>query len=180
MLDYLFGRFGQEELLDSEAARQKHFGRFGIRTDAFVAAEQFGELLPISVRRAGDSVTTCFPFIDEGQRSIAKFERFLITYDKLLCSLPDFEVIYVATSPGNFKEAHRLFARRFPATSAAKLALLRETGFKPPRATFATELVECSYPSMLNPELGYRTGQRADSQLGQKPLFTNGMQSDTG
>jgi len=180
MLDYLLARLADEQLLDSAAARQKHFGRFGVRADAFVAAKQFGELLPVSIRRSDECVTTCFPFIDEGQRSITKFERFLLTHDKLLCSLPDFEVIYVATSPGNFWEAQRMFARRFPTTSAAKLALLQKTGFKPPRATFTTELFECSYPLVLNPEPGYKTGHSAHSQLGQKSLFTNGMQSDTG
>jgi hypothetical protein len=54
--------------------------------------------MPVSVRRAEKSLTVLFAFIDEGQRSVAKFERFLSTHDKLLCSLPAFEVVYVATT----------------------------------------------------------------------------------
>jgi hypothetical protein len=73
-------------------------------------------------------LTVLFTFIDEGQRSIAKFERFLSTHDKLLCSLPAFEVIYVAITPELFKDAQDLFVRFFPARPVRHLKKLPVIG----------------------------------------------------
>src|SRR5438874_10555702 len=110
---------GKEDSLDSEASRQKFFAQFGVKTDALAPARQFGELLPISARHAEGNLTVRFPFIDEGQRSTAKFERFLSSHDKLLCSLPSFEVVYVANTPEHFRRVRHLFKRAFPAMPAA-------------------------------------------------------------
>ena len=90
MLDYVLSHLEKEEFLDSEVSRQKFFAQFGVKADAIASAKQFGESLPISVRRPDGNLTVRFPFIDEGQRSAAKFERFLSTHDKLLCSLAEF------------------------------------------------------------------------------------------
>src|SRR6266851_6243901 len=162
MLDYVLTHLGKQEFLETDASRRKFFAQFGVKDSVLASANKFGELLPVSVRRE-KRLTVLFTFIDEGQRSVAKFERFLSTHDKLLCSLPDFEVIYVATSPNNFKEARRLFDGRFPAIVDPRLALLLKAnspfGPKQPHAWFTTELIECSYPSMLNPDPGYEAGQ---------------------
>ena len=100
-------------------------GHLGVKDDVLASANKFGELLPVSVRRAEKSLTVLFRFIDEGQRSIAKFERFLSTHDKLLCSLPAFEVVYVAVTPELFKEAQHLFGRLFPARPVTHLKSCR-------------------------------------------------------
>ncbi|MGH9617433.1 MAG: hypothetical protein ACRD28_11885, partial [Acidobacteriaceae bacterium] len=59
--------------------------------------------------------TTRFAFIDEGQRSLSKFERFLATHASLVRALPHAEIVYVARTQQHFEDAKRLFARRFSA-----------------------------------------------------------------
>ena len=121
MLDYVLAHLGKEEFLESELSRRKFFARFGMKPEILASTAKFGDLMPVTVRRTDHRPTVCFTFIDEGHRSTAKFERFLRTSDRLLCSLLDFAVIYVATTPRNFEPAQRLFTRRFPATVASHL-----------------------------------------------------------
>jgi len=116
MLDYVLAHLGKEEFLDSELSRRTFFARLGMKPEILTSAAEFGDLMPVTVRRTEYRSTIYFAFIDEGHRSTAKFERFLRTHDRLLCSLIDFAVIYVATTPRNFEHAQRLFERRFPAT----------------------------------------------------------------
>ena len=124
MLDYVLAHLGKQEFLETDASRRKFFAQFGVKDAALASANKFGELLPVSVRRKEKSLALLFTFIDEGQRSIAKFERFLSKYDKLLCSLPAFEVVYVAITPELFKEAQKLFGRLFPARPVTHLKTL--------------------------------------------------------
>jgi hypothetical protein len=152
MLDYVLARLGKQEFLDTDVSRRKFFAHFGVKEDALASAEKFGELLPVSVRRE-KKLTVLFTFIDEGQRSIAKFERFLSTHDKLLCSLPAFEVVYVAVRPELFREARELFRRLFPSRSAAQLKKLPVVGGQVPpiipTAELILQLVNDCYPSHL-------------------------------
>ena len=155
MLDYVLSHLEKEEFLDSEVSRQKFFAQFGVKADAIASAKQFGESLPISVqrpRRPDGNLTVRFPFIDEGQRSTAKFERFLSTHDKLLCSLASFEVVYVATTPEQFQQVRHLFKRAFPPMPDTDLNILSAIGAQQsaarPRAGLVTELIEESYPSL--------------------------------
>ena len=104
MLEYVLAHLGKQEFLETDASRRKFFAQFGVKDDVLASASKFGELLPVSVRRE-KTLTVLFTFIDEGQRSIAKFERLPSTHDKLLCSLPGFEVVYVSIAPELFKEA---------------------------------------------------------------------------
>ena len=120
MLDYVLAHLGEEEFLDSELSRRTFFARLGMKPEILASAAEFGNLMPVTVRRTGDRPTVCFTFIDEGHRSTAKFERFLRTHDRLLCSLVDFAVIYVATTPRNFEHAQRLFERRLRSIQRAE------------------------------------------------------------
>ena len=182
MLDYILSHLGKEEFLDSEAGRQKFFAQFGVKTDAFSSAKQFGELLPISVRRADGNLTVRFPFIDEGQRSTAKFERFLSTHDKILCSIPSFEVVYVATIPEHFQQVRRLFKQVFPAMPATSLKIPSPIGgplsSARPRAGLVTELIKESYPLFLNSGPVHGPVQDVRRQYIQKPLFSNEVTND--
>ena len=126
MLDYVLAHLGKQEFLETDASRRKFFAQFGVKDDVLASASKFGELLPVSVRRE-KSLTVLFTFVDEGQRSIAKFERFLSTHDKLLCSLPALEVVYVAITPELFGEARQLFRRLFPShplTALKKISVI--------------------------------------------------------
>src|SRR5713101_1963518 len=184
MLDFVLAHLGKEECLDSELSRRTFFARLGLKPDILVSAAQFGDLMPVTVRRTGDRQTVCFTFIDEGHRSTAKFERFLRTHDRLLCSLIDFAVIYVATTPRNFEHAQRLFERRFPATIVPQLpgsSFRSARGVsEQPRASFVTELITHPYPSALNPDPGYETGQDEQLRNSQTSLVSGEMPNDTG
>ena len=182
MLDYVLSHLGKEEFLDSEAARLKFFAQFGVKTDALASANAFAELLPVSVRRADGNVTVRFPFIDEGQRSTAKFERFLTTHDKLFCSLPSFEVVYVATTPEHFQQTRQLFKRSFPVTPPTNLKIpspiVGQLSLARPRAAVVTERIKETYPLLLNsgPVHGLVQGERR--QYIQTPLFFSEVASD--
>ena len=182
MLDYVLSHLGKEEFLDSEAARQKFFAQFGVKTDALTSAKQFGELLPISVRRIDGNLTVRFPFIDEGQKSTAKFERFLSTHDKLLCSLPNFEVVYVATTPEHFQQVQHLFKRAFPGMPATirkfPTQVVDQLPRPRPRAAVFTELIKENYPLLLNPAPVHGPVQAAHRQYIQTPLFSSEVPRD--
>ena len=185
MLDYLLSHLENEEFLNSVESRQKFFAQFGVKADAIASAKQFGESLPISVerpRRPDGNLAVRFPFIDEGQRSAAKFERFLSTHDKLLCSLPSFEVVYVATTPEQFHPVRHLFKRAFPAMPATNLKILSAIGAQlsaaRPRASLVTELIEESYPSFLNSAPVHIAVQDVRRQYFQMPLFSSEAPDD--
>jgi hypothetical protein len=182
MLDYVLSHLGKEEFLDSEAARLKFFAQFGVKPDALASAKQFGELLPISVRRSDGNLTVRFPFIDEGQRSTAKFERFLSTHDKLLCSLPNFEVVYVATTPEHFQQVRHLFKRAFPGMPVDNLKIptpiVGQLSLARPRAAVVAELINESYPLLLNSRPVHGPVQDARRQYVQTPLFFSEVASD--
>jgi len=184
MLDFVLAHLGKEECLDSELSRRTFFARLGLKPDILVSAAQFGDLMPVTVRRTGDRQTVCFTFIDEGHRSTAKFERFLRTHDRLLCSLIDFAVIYVATTPRTFEHVQRLFERRFPATIVPQLPGSSSRNVRgvseQPRASFVTELITHSYPSALNPDPGYVAGQDEHFRNAQESLFSGEKRKDTG
>jgi hypothetical protein len=182
MLDYVLAHLGQQEFLETSASRRKFFAQFGVKDDVLASASKFGDLLPVSVRRAENRLTVLFTFIDEGQRSIAKFERFLSTHDKLLCSLPAFEVVYVALTPELFKEAQHLFGRLFPARPAThpkKLPVIGgQTSPTIPKAELIVELVQDRYPSLLESDPVCDAVWLRKRVAEQKSLFSSEMPNE--
>jgi hypothetical protein len=182
MLDYILSHLGTEEFLDSEASRHKFFAQFGVKVDALASAKAFAEPLPISVRRADGKLTVRFPFIDEGQRSTAKFERFLSSHDKLLCSLPSFEVVYVATTPDHIQRVRHFFKRAFPVMPATSLKIPSPIGGQPslarPRAGLVTELIKESYPLFLNSDPVHSPVQDVRRQYSPEPLLSSEVLND--
>ena len=181
MLDYVLAHLGEQEFLETDASRRKFFAQFGVKDDVLTSASKFGELLPVSVRRE-TTLTVLFTFIDEGQRSIAKFERFLSTHDKLLCSLPAFEVIYVSIAPELFKEAQDLFRRLFPVRPATHLKKLPVIGgqISPtiPKADLIVELVQDCYPSLLESDPVRDAVWLRKRVAEQKSLFSSEMPNE--
>jgi hypothetical protein len=177
MLDYVLTHLGEQEFLETGASRRKFFAQFGVRDDALASANKFGELLPVSVQRAEKSLTVLFTFIDEGQRSIAKFDRFLSAYDKLLCSLPAFEVVYVAVTPELFREAQRLFGQLFPARPAAHLkkfpVIAGQILPTIPKAELIVQLVKDCYPPHLESDPVCEAVWLRERVHEQKSLFSN-------
>jgi len=181
MLDYVLAHLGKQEFLETDASRCKFFAQFGVKDDVLASASKFGELLPVSVRRE-KTLTVLFTFIDEGQRSIAKFERFLSTHDKLLCSLPAFEVVYVAVTPELLNEAQHLFRRLFPARPATLLKKLPVIGgqISPtiPKAELIVELVQDCYPSLLESDPVCDAVWLRKRVAEQKSLFSSEMPNE--
>ncbi len=110
-LDVVLRHLATEEFLETEATRRRYFAQAGVDQDAIAAAFAFGESVAVSIPHSDEHHATHFYFVDEGQRSLSKFERFLAAYKELLCALPQAEVLYVARRPLHFEGAERLFAR---------------------------------------------------------------------
>jgi hypothetical protein len=73
----------------------------------------FVDKLPIFLSGgvADASAPVSFCFVDEGARTVARFETYLAQYQPLLTALPRFSVVYVAAGPLLFRAAERSFAR---------------------------------------------------------------------
>jgi hypothetical protein len=69
-----------------------------------------------------------FAFIDEGMRSLARFEKFLSDYKRLLMALSKFDLVYVADTDVNFAEAGRLLHKIFPQARTANAHALYPKG----------------------------------------------------
>lgn len=68
----------------------------------------------ILISRAVASKTPRFVFLDEGIRSLARFEKFLAAYQRLFQELEQFELVYLSDSDLNFVGAGRRFEKLFP------------------------------------------------------------------
>lgn len=113
LLDYVLRHLAADEFLESEEAKRRYFLQANAGEDAITAASSFGEQVPVSIARDGESRILRFVFIDQGQRSLSKFERFLTAYKALVRALPHSEVVYVARGLKHFQDATHLFERRF-------------------------------------------------------------------
>jgi hypothetical protein len=126
------------------------------------SASKFGELLPVSVR---------------SEKTLT-----VSTHDKLLCSLPAFEVIYVSIAPELFKEAQDLFRRLFPVRPATHLKKLPVIGgqISPtiPKAELIVELVQDCYPSLLESDPVCDAVWLRKRVAEQKSLFSSEMPNE--
>jgi hypothetical protein len=121
-LDYILDHPGRK-FLESESAKVEFFHcklglpmttlpRRGDQTSSH--SRFFPDRMPIAVTdQRDDSPLVSFAFVDEGQRSLSAFERWVEQHDPLLHSLPRAEVVYVADTPRNFDGAEHEFLRRF-------------------------------------------------------------------
>ena len=128
-LDYVLDHPGRKYLA-SEAAKVEYFHevlkmpmtslpRRGDPTSG--SPRYFPDRMPIAVtERLGDSPLPSFAFVDEGQRSLSAFERWLGQHANLLHALAHSEVVYVADTPRNLDGAEHEFLRRF-STSRVKI-----------------------------------------------------------
>ncbi len=121
-LDYVLDH-SSKKFLESEAAKVEFFRdrlrlpvtalpRRGDQTSSH--SRRFPDRMPIAItERQDNSPLVSFAFVDEGQRSLSSFERWLGQHSNLLHSLPHPEVVYVADTPRNFDAAEHEFLRRF-------------------------------------------------------------------
>jgi hypothetical protein len=120
-LDYVLDHSGKK-FLESEAAKIGFFRdklrlpvttlpRRGDQTSS--SLRYFPDRMPVAITERSSSPLVSFAFVDEGQRSLSSFERWLQQHSNLLHSLPHAEVVYVADTPRNFDGAEHEFNRRF-------------------------------------------------------------------
>ncbi len=127
-LDYVLDHPGQK-FMEGESTKTEFFHRkLGVPLTALprrgdttsIHSRFFPDRMPIAItERYGDSPLVSFAFVDEGQRSLSAFERWLEQHGSLLHSLPYAEIIYVADTPRNFDAAEHEFLRRFPKSRGA-------------------------------------------------------------
>ncbi|MGD0939546.1 MAG: hypothetical protein ABR905_07515 [Terracidiphilus sp.] len=113
LLDYVLRHVAADEFLETDDTKRRYFLQAKAGEDAIRRASSFGEPVPVSIARDGESRIIRFVFIDQGYRSLSKFERFLTAYKALVCALPHSEVVYAARGSKHFQDATRLFERRF-------------------------------------------------------------------
>lgn len=118
VLDHLGSRFLESEERKLEFFRDKLrlpveiLPRHGDGTSG--NTRYFPGRMPITVsERSSGPPLVSFAFVDEGQRSLSAFERWLAKQADLLHTLSQVEVIYVADTPRNFEGAEHEFLRRF-------------------------------------------------------------------
>ena len=184
MLDYVLAHLGKEEFLESEASRRKFFAQFGVKE--MLWPPQTGSASCCLSRSGAQTGTSpfCFTFIDEGQRSIAKFERFLSTHDKLLCSLPASRWSMSPSPLSTFKQAQHLFEAAFPRNAGDKPEELPRRSvdriLQPnPEGRLSHGAVKDCYPSLSRTRTRsmMRSGRR-ERQDKQKSLFSSEMPNE--
>ncbi|MFP5228356.1 MAG: hypothetical protein ACLGXA_12090 [Acidobacteriota bacterium] len=110
-LDVVLRHLAAEEFLETESAKRRYFVEAGSDGAAVAAALAFGESVPVSIPRHGEDHAPRFYFIDEGQRSLSKLERFLAAHKNLFRALPRAKLVYVASRPIHFESSERMLAR---------------------------------------------------------------------
>jgi hypothetical protein len=118
--DYILQRFRHETFIESREAMRQLFSKLKIELNP----NSFQHVL-VSFRGDGPQLTVRFTFVDEGQRSTARFARFLELDGKRIRAIERAELTYIATTPRNFPEVERLFQRHMPLRTLASPACPR-------------------------------------------------------
>jgi hypothetical protein len=113
-LDYVLLHLGRERFIESEQARQQLWTSLKAKPEAINRAATFLQGVPVSILEADETFNVRFAFVDEAQRSISRYLRFLDAYHELIRSLERVEIAYVSPSPINFTSARRLFDQHMP------------------------------------------------------------------
>ncbi len=108
-LDYILQRFRSEFFVESREGLGQLFAKIKVE----FTERSFQNTL-VSFREDGSKLTVRFAYVDEGQRSIARFERFMQTNGNRIRAIENVEVAYVATNSRNVKDAERVFQRHLP------------------------------------------------------------------
>ncbi|HEX4005487.1 MAG TPA: hypothetical protein VHX60_04900 [Acidobacteriaceae bacterium] len=117
-LDYVLAHLDRERFVETADAKRQVFAQLKIAPSGVCRTEEFAHAVPVSLAGETESPTIRLAFLDEGQRSVSMFTRFLATHKELLCGLPSAEVVYVAASPVPFSQAQHVFERHMPLRNA--------------------------------------------------------------
>jgi hypothetical protein len=120
-LDYILLHLA-ERFLNSREEKTQHFTKeLGVSSKDLPASGRhserpFVDRILISYDKERKAVR--FIFMDEGIRSLARFEKFLSDYKRLFTALATFEVAYSSDASNNFPAAKYLFEKTFPQSRA--------------------------------------------------------------
>ncbi len=176
-LDYVLEN-DLEHYLENNEEKLEYFAKLrGIdsqifTTDDALRAEIQSTLISVVDRTQPATSLVRFICVDEGMLTITKFQRVLTAMSALLRAVAYFELIYVATSHHNFREAATLFRKEFAVGSERwqqvldpdwqNISLNRPVPPVHLRPQFTTLLLRFSYPSLQRNELH---GSRQGSEL---------------
>jgi len=168
-LDYVLENDGEHHFANDEEKIQFFSETRHVDTRTFTAAD--GILLPefrstsISLAdrtQPGHSLVR-FAFFDEGLLTTTKFQRVFQAMTELLWAVSAFELIYVAISDHNFREASAIFWKEFSTDTQREQGYLhpdwrnvppaRPTPSSPLSPQFTTLLLRFHYPSLTRNEL---------------------------
>jgi hypothetical protein len=174
-LDYVL-ESDHEHCLEGDAEKLEYFAvTRGIAQESFTTESgtllsEIQSVLISLVDRAQPATSLVrFIFVDEGLLTTSKFERVLSGMSSLLRAVGYFELIYVAISDHNFREAAASFRKEFSAGAQSRQELLDPEWQSSPRTRpqsplelrplFTTLLLRFSYPSrQKNEPHGSRQG----------------------
>ena len=89
-IDYVLLHLGKERFIESAEAMQQLFASLKAKPDAVERAAAFIQPGPVSILGADDKPTVRFAFVDETQRSMSRYRRFLAASSDLIRSLAVF------------------------------------------------------------------------------------------
>jgi hypothetical protein len=177
-LDYVFEN-DHERYFESDEEKLEYFARTrGIDSKIFTTGadvlrpEIQSTLISLVDRTQPVTSLVRFIFVDEGLLTTAKFERVLTAMSALLRAVAYFELIYVAASDHNFREATAFFRKELVIAAERRQQLLnpewrktsgnRSLSALPMGQQFTTLLLRFSYPSLQRNE---PHGSRQGSEL---------------
>jgi len=117
VLDFVLAHLSAN-ILENEAGKVDFFTtQCGVRSELLPRSYAgrlmyFPDSFPILISNAG---VPSFVFIDEGQVTFTRFERYLKQYQSLFAALGEFELVFVADNENNSARAKVAFGRFLPA-----------------------------------------------------------------
>jgi hypothetical protein len=120
-LDYILLHLAEEFLSSREEKVQRFTKELGVSSKHLPVSGRHSErpfVDRILISYDKERKAARFIFIDEGIRSLARFEKFLSDYKRLFTALATFEVIYASDRNANFSAAKHLFEKTFPQSRA--------------------------------------------------------------
>jgi hypothetical protein len=135
-LDYVLEHLGQR-FLETEEKKLSFFrDKLGLslellpqivreRDAADTLVRHFPSRFPVVLAQQSDGAASAitFSYIDDGQRTVSHFVRWLTQYQMLLNSLHIAEIVYVADAPRNFPRAEHEFLRLFPSQTPRNISV---------------------------------------------------------
>lgn len=130
-LDYVLLHLADNFLYSQEAKLDLFTQQLGISAKDLPRSGRHSQRLfadRILISYDKEQKIACFIFIDEGTRSLARFEKLLSDYKRLFEALTKFQLVYLSDAETNFAEAAHLFEKHFPQAFTADFHALCPKG----------------------------------------------------